>query len=294
MTQPILILGKTGQLGRALTAQWVAGDRPVVAFSRADLDLAQPEAIAPAIEALRPSLIVNCAAYTAVDRAEQEPELAEAVNARAPGILAAAAAQVGARLWHLSTDYVFDGTQGRPYRESDRPNPLNTYGRTKLAGEQAVQAASDRHLILRASWLYAASGPGNFVTTMLRLGQERSELRVVADQVGTPTYIGDLVNLLSQLPADLSGLYHYSNSGVASWYDLAIATFAAARSLGIPLTVEQVVPITTAEYPTAAQRPAYTVLAWQKLAAIVAAPPPHWQASLRQMLRVWRDRALEL
>ncbi|NJO19392.1 MAG: dTDP-4-dehydrorhamnose reductase [Spirulinaceae cyanobacterium RM2_2_10] len=285
--RPVLLLGKTGQLGQALARYLAAGDRPWVALSRADLDLAQPAAIAPVIQAIQPAEMINAAAYTAVDRAEQEPELAQAINGRAPGILAEIATQLGVRLTHISTDYVFDGRQGRPYQEGDRPNPLNSYGASKWAGEQAVQAVSDRHLILRASWLYAATGPGNFVTTMLRLGRERTEVRVVADQVGTPTYVADLVTAWAQLPPDLGGLYHYCNSGVASWYDLAIASFEEAIALGLPLQVERVVPITTADYPTAAQRPAYSLLATQKLSEILGAPPPHWRESLRQMLRVW-------
>jgi len=292
MTKPLLLLGKQGQLGSALAARLAAGDRPLVALGRADLDLTQPAAIASVVSTLRPAAIVNCAAYTAVDRAEQEPELAEAINGRTPGLLAEAANQVGARLLHISTDYVFDGRQGRPYCESDRPQPLNVYGRSKLAGEQAVQAAGDRHAILRVGWLYSSRDRGNFATTMLRLGRERAEVRVVADQVGGPTEVGDVAEAIAQLPEDFSGLYHYSSSGVASWYDFAVAIFEEAQALEIPLQVKRVVPITTAEYLTAAQRPSYSVLDHQAIARLLGTPPPHWRASLRRMLRAWRDRAL--
>ncbi len=292
MTGAIVLLGKTGQLGRAVAAALAGGDRPLVALGRAELDLNNTANLTPQLAAYAPAWVINCAAYTAVDRAEQEPELAQQINGHAPGLLAAAVAQIGARLIHISTDYVFDGAQGRPYRESDPPNPLNIYGRSKWAGEQAILAAGgDRSLILRTSWLYGASGPGNFVTTMLRLGRERSEVRVVADQVGSPTYAGDLAAVIRHLLTtdDISGLYHYSNSGVASWYDFAVAIFEEARALAIPLQLETVQPITTAEYPTAAQRPAYSVLASQALSQRLGGPPPHWRTSLRQMLRPWRD-----
>lgn len=300
----ILLIGTTGQVGQELQSTLTQlGD--VVGVNRQQLDLSQPEAIRAAIAEIRPDTIVNAAAYTAVDRAETEVELAMAINATAPKIMAEAATKVGATLVHISTDYVFNGKNYTPYTETDTPEPLGTYGKSKLLGEMGVRENCDRYIILRTAWVYGSRGHGNFVKTMLRLGAQRSELSVVADQIGSPTWSYDLATAITQLLsiADTNsdvekqtpipqGTYHFTNSGVASWYDFAVAIFEEARQLSIPLKIEQVLPITTAEYPTPAQRPSYSVLSKVKIAAALGTHPPHWRASLRQMLAQWHSEQL--
>lgn len=285
----VLILGAQGQLGQALIHQ-LGPMMPTVALGRAALDLTQGDRILPLVSQYQPTVIVNAAAYTAVDRAETEADLAHQVNATAPGLLAEAAAAVGARLIHISTDYVFDGHRSRPWPEDAPTAPLSVYGRSKLAGEVAVRShLPDHHLILRTAWVYGAQGPGNFVKTMVRLARERPELRVVADQIGTPTWTGDLAAAIARLiqldAAVPPGTYHYTNSGVASWYDFAVAIVEEARALGAPLQVERVVPIPSEAYPTPVERPAYSVLDCRKLTALLGAPAPHWRQSLRTMLQ---------
>lgn len=292
----ILLIGSTGQLGQELQ-QTLTPYENLIAIGRPTIDLTQPDSLRQLMMAVRPQIVINAAAYTAVDRAESEPELAKSINAIAPGILAQEAQKLGSTLIHISTDYVFDGWQSHPYQETDATNPKSVYGQSKLAGEQAIMETADsaakttalNYLILRTSWVYGTYGKSNFVKTMLRLGAERSEIRVVADQIGSPTWTGDLASsiaqLIPQLPSlDLTGIYHYTNSGVASWYDFAVAIFEEAQQLNFPLKVERVVPITTAEYPTAAQRPAYSVLSGAKITKIIGSPAPHWRQALRQML----------
>lgn len=283
----ILLLGVTGQVGQELQHTLAAvGD--VICVGRDQVNFAQPDSIHRIIQELQPQLVINSAAYTAVDKAESEPDAAIAVNGTAPGMLAIAAEQVGAGLIHISTDYVFDGRRSSPYQETDATNPLGAYGRSKLAGEEAIRAACPLHLILRTAWVYGARGHGNFVKTMLRLGAEREEIRVVADQIGSPTWSRHLAEAIAHvaphLSAETAGTYHYTNSGVASWYDFAVAIFEEARSLGFPLKVDRVVPITTAEYPTPASRPAFSVLSLQKTTDLLGTHPPHWRQGLRQML----------
>ncbi|WP_017324475.1 dTDP-4-dehydrorhamnose reductase [Synechococcus sp. PCC 7336] len=285
----ILLLGSNGQVGRELQ-QPLAALGTVTCWGRQQLDLTQVETIRPAIEQLRPDAIVNAAAYTAVDRAESELAVAQTVNGEAPGQLALAAAAVGATLVHLSTDYVFAGDRGSPYLETDPTGPLGAYGQTKWAGEEAIRQHCDRHCILRTAWVYGAKGQSNFVKTMLRLGQSREELRVVADQVGSPTWAKDIAEAIAaclpKLGPDTYGTYHYTNSGVASWYDLAVAIFEEARAIDHgPLQIRRVEPIATADYPTPARRPSYSVLATAKIARLLGQAPPHWRASLRQMLQ---------
>lgn len=282
----ILLTGVNGQLGGELQGT-LAPLGEVIAVGRDRLDLSQPDQIPDVVEAIQPDLIVNCAAYTAVDKAETEVELAHTVNAIAPGTLAKTAANLGATLLHISTDYVFDGSQSRPYVETDTTNPIGEYGKSKFAGEMAILQTGFPHIILRTAWVYGVGGTGNFVKTMLRLAQERPELRVVADQVGTPSWTGDIAEAIAQIASqhqDLEGTYHFTNSGVASWYDFAVAIFEEAAALGFPLQVQRVYPITTAEYPTPAKRPAYSVLCGKKLEAILNKPAPHWRQGLRQML----------
>ncbi|MEM6714202.1 MAG: dTDP-4-dehydrorhamnose reductase [Cyanobacteria bacterium P01_D01_bin.6] len=284
----ILLLGSQGQVGQELVTTLPAVGK-VTAWSRQDLDLAQSEQIGPRILAEQPDVIVNAAAYTAVDKAEQEPALAHQINGKAPGQLAQAAQACGATLVHISTDYVFDGQQNRPYQPSTPTHPLGVYGQSKLAGELAIQAASDRHVILRTAWVYGAKGQGNFVKTMLRLGSERDTLKVVYDQVGCPTWSYDIAQAIAQLIPHLGpstcGTYHFTNSGAVSWYDFANAIFEEAAALGWPLKLETVLPITTDQYPRPAQRPAYSVLSSEKLTAILQQTPPYWRVSLRKMLQ---------
>jgi dTDP-4-dehydrorhamnose reductase len=292
----ILLIGSNGQLGKELQ-QILTPYGNLKAVARPIVNLAQPDTLRQVINEIQPQLIINAAAYTAVDQAESEPELATTVNATAPGILAEVAQQLGAFLIHVSTDYVFDGRQSHPYQETDTNNPLSVYGQTKLAGEQAIRQNCEHHLILRTAWVYGSYGKGNFVKTMLRLGAEREEIRVVADQIGSPTWTRDLAQAIThaipQLTPEIAGTYHYTNSGVASWYDFAVAIFEEAQHLGFPLKVQSVIPITTADYPTAAQRPAYSVLACEKISKVLGTPRPHWRLALRQMLAELYARTYE-
>ena len=283
----ILLAGGSGQLAQELQ-QVLLSSGEVIAVDRTRVDLSQPESIRQAMAQIQPDLVVNAAAYTAVDKAENEPELASAVNGIAPGIFAEECEKLGASLIHFSTDYVFDGSRGSAYLETDITNPLGTYGKSKLAGEEAIRQAGNRHIIIRTAWVYGNGGKGNFVKTMLRLGKEREEIRVVADQIGSPTWTGDLAaatsQIIPQIKPEIFGTYQYTNSGVCSWYDFAIAIFEEAAKLGFPLKVQRVIPITTAEYPTPAKRPAFSVLSTVKISALLGTYPPHWRQGLRQML----------
>ncbi len=284
----ILITGSNGQLGAELQTV-LNGTGEIIAIAREDLDFTNDTAIREVITTIQPNLVINAAAYTAVDKAESEVDVAMAVNGKAVEILAQECDKLGAGLIHVSTDYVFDGNNNRPYLETDVTNPLSVYGQSKLAGELAIQANCHNYIILRTAWVYGIGGKGNFVKTMLRLGGDRDEIRVVADQIGSPTWTGDLAlaikNLIPHLSREKSGIYHFTNSGVASWYDFAVAIFAEAKLLGIPLKVKQVIPITTPEYPTPAKRPAFSVLSCKKITEITGNYPPHWRESLRLMLQ---------
>lgn len=290
----ILLTGITGQVGQELR-QTLTTLGEVIEVSRQQLDLSQPTQIQSQIAKLKPKIIVNAAAYTAVDKSESESDLAMAINATAPKEIAIAAREVGATLLHISTDYVFSGQNHTPYLETDSTAPLGVYGKSKLLGEVGVRENCDRHIILRTAWVYGARGHGNFVKTMLRLGAERSELKVVADQIGSPTWSYDIASVITQLLSksladpNIQGTYHFTNSGVASWYDLAVATFAEARQLGFPLKIEQVIPITTAEFPTPTQRPAYSVLSKTKITQAIGVHPPYWRNSLKKMLSEWKS-----
>jgi len=294
----ILLIGAEGQLGQELQKTLLPLGA-VIRVSRDQMDLTQPGQIRQMIDDHQPQLIVNAAAYTAVDKAESEPELAHAVNGLAPAVMAEMAQKLGIALIHLSTDYVFNGQQATPYRETDLTNPVSVYGQSKLAGEQGIQQGCDRHIILRTAWVYGSYGKSNFVKTMLRLGASREEIKVVCDQVGSPTWAADLAGAISvfasrclsnseetsgQLDSPFWGIYNFTNSGVASWYDFAVAIFEIARQLELPLQVQRVLPIPTSEYPTPAKRPAYSVLSLSKTSAVLGYPPPHWQQSLKTML----------
>lgn len=300
----ILLIGKTGQVGREL-APLLGRLGQLTALDRQQLDLSKPDEIPRVIRGMLPSLIVNAAAYTAVDRAESEEAAARAINAVAPGVLAEEALRLGALLVHYSTDYVFDGTKRNPYEEDDPPNPLNAYGRTKLDGERAIQQVGPAHLIFRTAWVYAPEGR-NFVLTVLRLAAEREELRIVRDQTGAPTSSREIAvataQVLSQIcsapngastSSGTQGIYHMTAAGKTTWYDFAgrILEFAAGESHNLewlraatgnrPIVARRIVPIATAEFPTPARRPAFSVLANQKLNATFGVSLPHWEMQLR-------------
>lgn len=290
----ILLIGITGQVGQELQPTLTTVGE-VIGVDRSSIDLTQPQQIQDSITQIEPDIIVNAAAYTAVDKSESESELAMAINATAPKAIATAAQEIGAKVLHISTDYVFNGQNYTPYLETDSTDPLGVYGKSKLLGEIGVRENCDRSIILRTAWVYGSRGHGNFVKTMLRLGAERTELKVVADQIGSPTWSYDIAQAIAQLLSkasedpSIAGIYHFTNSGVASWYDLAVATFAEARQLGFPLKIERVLPITTAEFPTPTQRPAYSVLSKAKITAALEVYPPYWRDSLQKMLAEWKS-----
>jgi dTDP-4-dehydrorhamnose reductase len=282
----ILVTGATGQVGGALVE---ALPETVMAADRAVLDLAKPEMIAAALDHLAPELIINPAAYTAVDRAEDERDLAFRINADAPGVIAGWAAAYGVPLIHFSTDYVFDGSGTRPWREDDLTGPLSVYGASKLAGEDAVRASGAPHLIVRTSWVYAARGK-NFLRTVARLAREQRELRIVADQCGAPTSARLIATTvarmiaggapLTQRFAAAGGCINLAASGVTSWHGFASAIVAGLRARGTALAVETVVPIATADFPTKARRPANSRFDLTRLAQVFGIETPAWDAAL--------------
>ena len=304
----ILLTGKTGQVGREL-APLLDRVGEVTALDRQQLDLTKPDEIRQAVRGVRPDLIVNAAAYTAVDRAESEEAIAQAINAVAPGVLAEEAKKLGALLVHYSTDYIFDGSKGRPYEENDPTNPLSAYGRTKLEGERAIQQAEPAYLIFRTAWVYAREGR-NFLLTILRLAAEKEELRIVRDQIGAPTSSQEIaaatVKVLEQIrtPAanvrqwpEIKGIYHMTAGGETNWYEFAKlilevaasqsrpeAWFAAATR-GRPLMTRRIVPIATKDYPTPARRPLYSVLSNKRLNREFGVKLPDWEAQLRLIFR---------
>lgn len=287
----ILVTGVTGQVGTALATR-LDGVGTVLAVDRAALDLARPAEIASRLDALSPDLIVNPAAYTAVDRAEDERDLAFLVNAEAPCAVARWAADRAVPLVHFSTDYVFDGGGTLPWRETDPTGPLSVYGASKLAGERAIREAGGPHLIIRTSWVYSPRG-SNFLRTIVRLAKEREELRIVEDQVGAPTSAATIANCVAALFAEptgvaavcarTGGLIHLTASGDVSWHGFATAIVEGLRAHGVPLTVKRVVPIATADYPTKAQRPLNSRLDLSRLKAL-GIVPPHWRDGLKTAL----------
>ncbi len=290
----ILLLGKNGQVGwelqRALAPLGV-----VVALDRAGADglrgdLEDLDGLGRTVRRLAPEVIVNAAAYTAVDKAETDVERAGRINAEAPGVLAAAAAELGALLVHYSTDYVFDGSGDRPWREDSPTGPLSVYGRTKLAGEDAIRASGCRHLIFRTSWVHAARG-GNFARTMLRLAAERERLTVIADQIGAPTgaeLIADVsAHAIRATRAEphLGGTYHLVADGATSWHGYAHFVIDTARELGVSLKVGEIAPIASRDYPTAAARPLNSRLDTQRLRSAFGLHLPDWRDGVARMLR---------
>lgn len=282
MNSTILVTGSKGQLGSELKDAFASTSLSVLYSDIQELDVSNEEAIRTFIKANNVSLVINCAAYTAVDKAEDEPVICDLINHFAPGYLANALKEVGGRIIHISTDYVFNGKASSPYREGDLTSPIGVYGKTKLAGEQAILASGCDCIIIRTSWLYSVYG-ANFVKTIMRFARERGELKVIADQVGSPTNARDLARAIVAIVQGEkweSGIYHYSNEGVCSWYDFAMAIVSIA---GIKCTVNA---CTTAEYPTKAVRPAYSVFEKAKIKSIYGIEVPYWRDSLIDCIAV--------
>jgi len=305
MKPTILLTGKSGQLGSELN-RLLPKLGNVIAPARNELELRDPEQIRQIMRSTKPQLVVNAAAYTAVDAAETDEANALAVNAEAPRLLAVEAKKISAMLVHFSTDYVFDGSKEAPYVETDHPNPLNAYGRTKLAGEEAICSSGAAHLIFRTSWVYATHGR-NFLLTILRLATEREELKIVADQVGAPTCTVDLAEATTRILAGMiaddksqfaspeaAGTYHITAAGETTWYDFTQAileeaahasqdlSWFAAATQGRPLLARRVVPITASEYGSHTPRPAYSVLSNSRLTQTFGIALPDWRTQLHQ------------
>ena len=280
----VLVSGAGGQVGRELVATAPPGVA-VTAVTHADLDIGDPAAVRAALAASGARWIVNAAAYTAVDRAESEPDAARRINDTAVGTLAAGARATGARLLHLSTDFVFDGRANRAYRPEDAPNPLSAYGRSKLGGERRALDGDCGAIVLRTAWVYAAHGR-NFASTMLKLLAERDQVRVVADQIGAPTWARGLARAIwALLRADAApGIHHWSDLGVASWYDFAVAIQDEGLARGLLPRRVPIEPIATAEYPTPAERPAFSLLDTRATRDLIDAPALHWRHHLQGML----------
>jgi dTDP-4-dehydrorhamnose reductase len=280
----MLVLGGGGQVARALS-RTLGGAHEVIVKTRAELDIADAGAVGRAFADAGADWVINAAAYTAVDLAEDEPERATAVNDIAVGVLADAAAAASCRLLHVSTDFVFDGASNRAYLPGDIAHPLGVYGRSKLAGERRALESGSAAIVLRTAWVYAAEGR-NFVLTMLRLMRERAQVRVVSDQIGAPTWATGLAHAIRDLIDAKAppGIYHWTDLGVASWYDFAVAIQDESLERGLLERAAQIVPIATAEYPTRARRPAFSVLDTTGTRALVATPAVHWRHNLRKML----------
>ena len=281
----VLLTGCKGQLGRELER----AAPPVADLTALDidkLDITDAEAVQRCVGQLRPEWIINASAYTAVDRAEQELQAAFAVNCDGVENLAIAAKNIGAKLLHVSTDYVFDGTNCRPYQPADAPNPLSVYGRSKLAGEQVLRAAlPETHVIIRTAWLYSGHG-ANFLKTMLQLFAQRDEVSVVCDQVGTPSSAATLAGALWRaVERDVRGTFHWTDAGAASWYDFAVAIYEEASLAGLLQdTACRILPVPTSQYPTPVPRPFYSVLDKTDTCEVLDMPPPHWRDALRATL----------
>jgi dTDP-4-dehydrorhamnose reductase len=309
MIPTILLTGKNGQIGRELSTM-LARIGNVTALGRHELDLTKPDDIRDVIRSVHPQLIVNAAAYTAVDRAESEESLAGAINERAPGVMAEEAKKTGAFLVHYSTDYVFDGLKLSPYTEHDVPNPQCVYGKTKLGGERAIEQSGANFLIFRTAWVYAREGH-NFLLTILRLAAQREELKIVRDQIGAPTWSHEIAKTTTRILAQclvragnldallaVKGLYHMTAAGEASWFHFTESILEEARTIApdtlwycaatrnLPLVARRVVPITTAEFPTPARRPAYSVLSNSRLTQTFQTHLPDWRAQLHSVFGV--------
>ena len=277
----VLITGAKGQLGGALQ-RCAPSEAVITAVDVAECDLTDTAAVRDVLRRAAPDLILNAAAYTAVDKAESDEATAQAINADAVAVMADAMAATGGKLVHVSTDYVFDGTAASPYSPDAARNPQSVYGRTKAAGEDHVRASD---ILVRTAWVYEAGG-ANFVRTMIRLMKEREELGVVADQIGSPTWASGLARTIWGLVAkDASGTFHHSDAGVASWYDFAVAVAEEAHALGMIPRIPVIRPLTTADYPTPARRPAFSLLDSRATRAVLGDEPVHWRTNLRLMLK---------
>jgi dTDP-4-dehydrorhamnose reductase len=306
MKPKILLIGRNGQVGTELSSL-LPRLGELAALNRQELDLTKPDDIRRQIREVRPQWIINAAAYTAVDQADQDEATARAVNEQAPAVMAEEAKKIGAALVHYSTDYVFDGSKKSPYEETDIPNPINVYGKTKLGGERAIQESGALHLIFRTEWVYATQGR-NFLLTILRLATQKQELRVVADQIGSPTTSREIaaatVKIISQIMdkeegvrslSTSGGIYNMTAEGETSWYEFAKAILSEASSAthtlpwvvaatkGMPFLAGRVVPITTAEYSTPARRPAYSVLLAARLHQRFGVRLAQWRAGLQSL-----------
>ncbi|NLV23544.1 MAG: dTDP-4-dehydrorhamnose reductase [Deltaproteobacteria bacterium] len=280
----LVLIGANGMLGQTVQEALPVGYE-LVAGNYPQVDLLQPSLVAKILQESSPDIIVNCAAHTAVDACEKEQELALHINGEGPGLLAALAKKLAAVLVHVSTDYVFDGASSIPYREEDDTGPQSAYGRSKLAGEQAIlERGLERFFIVRTSWLYGPHGK-NFVETILRLAGEKEEIRIVADQIGSPTLTDDLAGgLFRLLKTELFGVYHFSNEGKCSWHEFACAIVEGARQRGAKLKVERIVPIRTEDYPLPAPRPAFSLMDKGKYRAATGCDVPHWREALGRYL----------
>jgi len=280
----LAVVGANGMLAQ-MVKMLAPAEYAVTSLVRPDFDITDRNNVLSTLKSIQPDVIVNCAAYTNVDGCETNGDLAFTVNGEGPGYLAEAALELDAALVHISTDYVFPGDKREPYLESDPTGPVSAYGRSKLAGEQAIAASGlTKYFILRTSWLYGPGG-NNFVETILRLAREREELRIVADQHGSPTYTGDLARGIFSLLASAKerptyGLYHFSNTGSCTWHEFAETIVSLARSHNLPVKVDSLLPIRTEEYPLPAQRPAYSVFSTAKYEEVTGQTPPHWHESL--------------
>lgn len=284
----IALTGANGQLGAQLVTK-LEGRVTLMAYNKAQLDVANKAQVEALLSEFSPDIIINAAAYTAVDKAEQEPELADAINRTGPENLARVADKLNAVFIHVSTDYVFDGTSAVPYTEADTTNPQSVYGLTKQKGEEAVIRSCKKHIILRTAWVFGEHG-NNFVKTMVRLAKSKSELGVVADQFGGPTYAGDIadaiISVVSQLDSQNDqrwGIYHYSGAPYVSWHEFSLRIFEQAKLQQVLAEVPVVHSITTAQYPTPAKRPAYSMLDCNKVAREFGVTPSNWLAALNNL-----------
>lgn len=287
----VLVTGAKGQVGSELVKAVPAGFT-VIGLGSAELDITDVQQVKAAMAQHKPNLIINAAAYTAVDKAESDSETAFAVNEKAVALLAQAAHEADIPLFHISTDYVFDGTSSVPYKETDPVNPQSVYGASKLAGEQALERTHTKHIILRTSWVFGATG-NNFVKTMLRLGKERDELSVVADQHGCPTSARSIADVLWKLADKYAqenslpwGIYHFSNSPACTWYEFACEIFEQAVKAGILEKAPVVNAITTADYPTPAKRPSWSVMDCTKIEGMLNAKAPVWKLEVTRLLKL--------
>lgn len=287
----ILVSGANGQLGRCLADVMKDVEAEFFFLDKTQMDLSSPNDVRSQLDKFKPDFVVNAAAYTAVDKAETEPELAQLINATSPEVMALWCYANNAGFIHVSTDYVFDGSGSVPYTENDAVNPTSVYGRTKLAGEVAILKVNPAAIIIRTAWVFSEYGH-NFVKTMLRLGAQRDELKVVADQIGCPTYAGDLALAIKKLIfkvqnlSSYGGIYHFCGDKALTWCDFAKQIFITAKTKSVPIKDIVVLPISTSEYPTPAKRPAYSVLNNQKIALHFGIAPSDWSLALERVTKL--------